>query len=384
MPVAQTTLILGAGTNRILQDEHGMRPPLTRDLFLQALGNPTLGERLLLDQMKIVFDYIERFWHLSIDQLREREFDLEECYTFLHLQREEALASGNEHKVVELSQIIYQLFFYFARCLATFDKVYSGNGPFGYLAAQILERKAAVLSFNYDTLLEQAIESASGIKVPIQQRSFEGPLTENDLVDSHFKWNRPCAYGIAFDYVQLHRAGTLDIVDGSAFYERTGLYSPPLLKLHGSLNWFIYSGQMVVGGADAFRNTEHKGKSIVHSHYYDSPLPPQDNLEYLEPLIITPVLNKPGLGHPLISKVWDRARRELLNCKKLIIVGYSFPPTDFHVRRLFREVFSEHSIAELVVVNPDSAVSRVAKDLCNFRKPVLTGDNLGELQHCGI
>jgi hypothetical protein len=31
--VASTTLILGAGTNRSLQGRHGMRPPLTHDLY---------------------------------------------------------------------------------------------------------------------------------------------------------------------------------------------------------------------------------------------------------------------------------------------------------------------------------------------------------------
>lgn len=382
--MASTTLILGAGTNRSLQDRHGMRPPLIRDLFIQALANPELSEEKTLNQMKVVFDYIARFWHLSIEQLREREFDLEECYTLLHLQREEALASGDEGQVSELWQVEYQLSSYFARCLAKFDHVYFGDGPFRYLADQILENKPAVLSFNYDTLLERALESASGLKISQFRRSIEGPLSEDDLVDSHFKWNRPCAYGIEFDYVQLHRAGTVDIANGREFYRKNGLYSPPLLKLHGSLNWFIYSGAMIFEGADTLRNAEREGKTIIREHYYDSPIPPQDNLEYLAPLIITPVLNKPDLRHPLISKVWDRARRELVECQKLLIVGYSFPSTDFHVRRLFREVFADHSLDELVVVNPDGGVSRLAKDLCNFQRSVVVCNDLNEFQQLGI
>ena len=382
--MASTTLILGAGTNRCLQDQDGMRPPLTRDLFIQALTDPRLSEKRMLDQMKVVFDYIARFWHLSIEQLRKREFDLEECYTLIHLQREEAIASRDERQVLELWQVEYQLSSYFARCLAKFDHVYFGDGPFRYLADQVLEKKTAVLSFNYDTLLERAIESASGLKIPQFRRSIEGPLSEDDLVDSHFKWNRPCAYGVEFDYVQLHRAGTVDIADGREFYRKNRLYSPPLLKLHGSLNWFIYSGSMIAEGADALRNADREGKTIIQKHYYDSPLPPQDNLEYLAPLIITPVLNKPGLRHPLISKVWDRARRELGECKKLVIVGYSFPTTDFHVRRLFREVFADHSLDELVVVNPDSGVCHLAKDLCNFQRPVIVCDNLNEFQQLGV
>lgn len=359
-------------------------PPLNRDLFIQALANPKLGAEKMLDQMKVVFDYIARYWHLSIEQLREREFDLEECYSLLHLQREEALASRDERQVLELRQVEYQLFFYFARCLTKFDYVYIGDGPFRYLAGQVLEKKPAVLSFNYDTLFEQAIESASGLKKPRFGRSYEGPLNEEDLVDSHFEWNRPCAYGVEFDFVQLHRAGIAAIADGKEFYRKNGLYSPPLLKLHGSLNWFIYSGAMIVEGAETLHNADREGKTIIQKHHYDSYLPPQDNLEYLEPLIITPVLNKPGLRHPLISKVWDRARKELGDCQKLVIVGYSFPTTDFHVRRLFREVFADHSLDELVVVNPDSGVSHLAKDLCNFQRAVVVCDNLNEFQQLGV
>jgi hypothetical protein len=176
----------------------------------------------------------------------------------------------------------------------------------------------------------------------------------------------------------------VNIVDGREFYRKNELYSPPLLKLHGSLNWSIYSGTMIVEGADTLRNADREGKIIIHQHNYNSTLPPHDNLEYLAPLIITPVLNKPGLRHPIISKVWDKARGELSECQKLLIVGYSFPTTDFHVRRLFREVFADHSLDELVVVNPDSGVVHLAKDLCNFQKPVVVCDNLNEFQQLGI
>jgi hypothetical protein len=83
--MASTALILGAGTNRIPQDEYGMRTQLTSDLFIQALAHPKLPEKKILDQMKVVFGYIARFWHISIEQLRERESDLEECYKPLTL-----------------------------------------------------------------------------------------------------------------------------------------------------------------------------------------------------------------------------------------------------------------------------------------------------------
>ena len=84
-------------------------------------------------------------------------------------------------------------------------------------------------------------------------RAAGGEITDEDVVDSHFAWNRPRAYGVEFDYVQLHRAGTPDIVEGKRFYQNNPLYSPPLLKLHGSLNWFVYSGTMIAEGLENMR-----------------------------------------------------------------------------------------------------------------------------------
>ena len=362
-----------------MQTESGMRPPLTRDLFIQTLADPIFSTGTSFDQMEIVFDYIALYWHLSIDQLKEKEFDLEECYTLLYQQLEEAYEFQDNLRISELNNIQYQLTSYFTRSLDKFDDAYFGNESFSRLAQFVLEKKAAVLSFNYDTLLEGAIESASGLnKKSNLMHSNDGPLSDEDLVDSHFEWNRPCAYGVKFDDVQLHRAGTSDIAEGEDFYRVNELYSSPLLKLHGSLNWFIYSGNMVVEGAETLRNPARKGKTTVRKHHYNNHLPPHDNLEYLAPLIITPVLNKPDLRHPLIFHVWELARRELSNCQRLVIIGYSFPPTDFHIRRLFREMFAHYSIDELVVVNPDSRVSHLAKDLCNFQKPVIVCDNLDE------
>jgi hypothetical protein len=62
----------------------------------------------------------------------------------------------------------------------------------------------------------------------------------------------------------------------------------------------------------------------------------------------------------------------------LVIIGYSFAPTDFHTRRLFREAFAENDLEELIVVNPNAALVSVAKELTHFNRPVLTCRDLEE------
>ena len=106
--------------------------------------------------------------------------------------------------------------------------------------------------------------------------------------------------------------------------------------------------------------------------------------EVLLPLILTPVLIKPYDEHPVFQTIWAEARKELEKCRRLVIGGYSFPPTDFHVRRLLREAFCEHHLEELCVINPDTSVVPRAKDMCNYQGSVLVCSNLEEFIKKGI
>jgi hypothetical protein len=83
----------------------GLRPPLANDLFQQALQHEMLGAdgRRDLEQL---FGYIERYWKLSVDSLRERSFDIEACFTFLKQQQ---IESADTVHVGYLAQIEDQL-----------------------------------------------------------------------------------------------------------------------------------------------------------------------------------------------------------------------------------------------------------------------------------
>jgi len=80
----------------------------------------------------------------------------------------------------------------------------------------------------------------------------------------------------------------------------------------------------------------------------------------------------------IIRELWTRARHELSECRRLIVGGYSFPPTDFHTRRLFLEAFVEKAPDEVIVINPDTSVIGLVKKLCHFDKPVLACRDLME------
>lgn len=141
------------------------------------------------------------------------------------------------------------------------------------------------ITFNYDLILEESLRKINA--------SYRYPSVNEDVTD------------IAFLKKEL-----------------------PIAKLHGSLNW-------------EFRPT---GRPVI---YKEMPIQPEYNSprDYIEPAIIPPTLFKQEINddqrisHPLTQAIlhqWKAAIRLLSEADKLIIVGYSFPPTDFHALRIFQ------------------------------------------------
>jgi len=101
-------------------------------------------------------------------------------------------------------------------------------------------------------------------------------------------------------------------------------------------------------------------------------------------IMITPTIHKDNLIHsdPVYERIfdplWKKAREALSSCRKLVVIGYSFPPTDFQTKRLLLESFSDHCPEQLILVNPDTSVCQRIKELCHFNKPVTLCANLDE------
>lgn len=69
--------------------------------------------------------------------------------------------------------------------------------------------------------------------------------------------------------------------------------------------------------------------------------------------------------------IWDKAKEALRRCHRLIVVGYSFPPTDFLTKKMFLEAFSLNSLKELTIVNPSCEAVDIASNLCHFKRPTV-------------
>ena len=420
--MAQTVYLLGAGINRSVKgtflrevaiDQHELIelvPPLATDFFQQvSQASLVINGQLGADygeEFRGLFEYIERYWKLSFEDLKHKPFDLESCFTLIQQQKLEAERGRDAEEYGPLNSIEYQLTALLRNFLLSFDNDY---GELRVLGERILKERAAVLTFNYDTLLESTIESNLGLTEDVPE-SFEdrekrhaiwdgeAPVPDDYVGYSNHTWSRLLAYGVAFDEVEIDLPGPGVIVPGERFYAHPAnrLYDPPFLKLHGSLNWFAFTkfrewrpdteeprtpeeARLMASGATVV-DEEREGDTVMVRSPADSRFDRFSRSSdgwFLEPLIITPVLHK-ELSNKLIRRVWERAREELETCKRLVVGGYSFPPTDFATRRLFLEAFSDNALEELVVINPDTSVVGLVKDLCHFTKPVVVCKNLEE------
>ncbi len=378
--------ILGAGFNQIVSDWDGLKPPMSKNFFQTILRSRKYSEEFYLSKVKNVFDYIEKNWGKTKNDLLKQEFNLEDVFTKLQSELRLELQKKRTKKdiVNELFLTNFRLEMMLAEFLSEFEihSVRDKTGLLKEFGKKVLNENAIVITFNYDCILEEAIESASGVNVnaPNSYLNPEGPfqnkeVPEEELPYSHHNWNRPLGYGIKFDEIQLQRAGISTFEKGGRFYghHKNKLYDSRILKLHGSLNWFQYwpirKFPIFPGQPDKLSPEKMQEIILVDGHWHFND-PPDINGWIINPLIITPVLYKNEFyqNQPFIE-LWKQAKNYLSECDKLTIIGYSFSKTDTSILRLLRSVFNQHQLRELVVVTRHKEIANIAQKITNFSKP---------------
>jgi hypothetical protein len=108
-----------------------------------------------------------------------------------------------------------------------------------------------------------------------------------------------------------------------------------LLKLHGSTNW-AYPGKRL-------------GKLTVYGSYKDV------REEKLVPHLVPPTWRKTFDG--AFSHVWEEALRKISSATRLVIIGFSMPPTDLHFKYLVAAGLQQNlSLREVVFVDANPAI----------------------------
>ena len=132
--------------------------------------------------------------------------------------------------------------------------------------------------------------------------------------------------------------------------EETGFY----LKLHGAIDW-VYCPNSICRNNSRYWSTENdkqsrRGMSFGTGCRLCGTV--------LDAFIVAPSPEKGIVPASRLGLLWKMALNEITNARKLVIIGFSFAPSDFELQWLFRQAaeFRRRMMGEwpeVVVVNPD-------------------------------
>lgn len=172
-----------------------------------------------------------------------------------------------------------------------------------------------VITFNYDTVLEDALAS---LGVPFHYGF--------DPSSARYDKTAKCARG----------APPAD--------------SMPVLKLHGSVNW------VEPGGA---------GKKVtIYGDYKDTAA------QGRRVLLVPPTWRKVYGGS--LAGVWDAAVTALTEATRIAVIGFSMPPTDMHFKYLLAAGLRDNvSLRKFLFINPSKDGEEMRRNLFNVMRPEL-------------
>jgi NAD-dependent SIR2 family protein deacetylase len=114
------------------------------------------------------------------------------------------------------------------------------------------------------------------------------------------------------------------------------------IKLHGSLNWIYCPNSDCVNNL-YFWPTDHSGEPCYACG------------TNLETVIVPPTMKKSFEKFPKLGFLWHVAFNKLKEADRIIVIGMSFPDSDYYLKWLVRQAMMEKTKSpELVIVNPDT------------------------------
>ena len=315
--MSKTVFVLGAGATRGCSFVGEMKrlghciPPLDADFFtqLQRVSSRAHAERV----ERLIEGLVEWFgpnYSLGMEQVF---CHLEHAERMLrHLQKETGL---DYEKVVELKKDLEQSI---AIILGeSLTKVKTGGvGSYELrqcvwhdkLVSELAEAGDAFVSFNYDCVLDDSL-----------RRNGHGKW------DPHFGYGfklRPKGKGLSGDGHWFPKGGTkLDRDDTIQVH-----------KVHGSLHF-----------------TRKKDEAVLKQRPYGNPRAASGNLKFT---IIPPESSK-SYDEGAFGRIMKNAYQSLRKGTRLVVIGYSLPPSDQHAESLFRFGVKKSGLDSLVIVNPD-------------------------------
>jgi hypothetical protein len=352
-----TLYIIGAGCsknyNQCTSPIPGLEAPLNGDFFkiakkvidhyqLDFMFSPILGCDHLINDITHLFGTAANNGKNTTDVLNDDRLKLESVMNFFSLQ------NSILERDIPLLQTSYHSRMRSLNDLLAYTITESLAGPVcnkHLLLAKSMKKGDVVLDFNYDLLLDNALDS------------------EKKLSDS--------GYYFRFDYVMN------DEVWDNVSEEKSQI---ELLKLHGSLNWLrcsscgrfllIRSSKKDKSYWEKLRDCRNLGASTIKCPKCASRV---SDIYELERIIIPPTLAK-SYDMLEIRNVWRHASM-LTDIDRIITIGYRFSEQDAAVDMLLRHMLEHGSFKkkisiQVVNTNPEEVNLRLksifsASDITN-------------------
>jgi hypothetical protein len=313
----KAVLLLGAGATRgairhVLLNQKRLRPPLNGDFFdvaatyARAKGSST--------QKRV--DHLRK---VGAELALGRNPTLEEAFSLLYIAKDfpEIYKSGPGPKPEP--GISSEIDDFLALLFGVLNEIDRGrNGHSGYdRLTRSLESGDSVLTLNYDTCLDSALRRAGW-----------DPASGYDLIGGKAK----CKW----------------VGSGTSVSEATNAKSVKLLKLHGSMNWWVR------GSSSDLTKVFSKKPTLITG--------PRRNGRHGYLRQIVPPIHGKFFSHRHWGKLWKAAFHALCTADTLVVIGCSIVDTDFHLqgflRRMVKTRKASQRFREAVLVDRSVRVRR--------------------------
>jgi NAD-dependent SIR2 family protein deacetylase len=135
-------------------------------------------------------------------------------------------------------------------------------------------------------------------------------------------------------------------------------YEIPVLKLHGSANWFRCNSGRCVGKVVIAGGTPAKRLEYFYGQHC-----PHCGQNVAEPVIVPPTWAKGGQSE-VLRPVWSKALEALREAGRIFIIGYSMPSTDQFFRYMLALALATNEMLDkVVVVNTSPDAQKTFEDL---------------------
>jgi len=289
----RTAFILGAGATRgairhRLFKKKRLRPPLNSDFFKVANTYARAQGANSADAKRL--ERLNHFFRVYLP-VKQQNLNMETAFSLLFMAKDfpqiygptrgRHRNTGDQPEIEDFLRLTYNI-------LITLDRPSKDKTAYDRMISK-LGSNDTLISLNYDTLLDSALDRQG--------------------------WNPKIGYCLG---------GGKRKINWSPKQLDPEMENICLLKLHGSLNWFV-------GGS--FANLS----SVFTKKPAHVEIPRKNEISGHVRQIVPPIYGK-FFGHDHWRSLWSKAYHSLCVAEELVVVGCSLVETDFHLRALLGRV----------------------------------------------